>query len=659
MTILDEPVHSMVNSSFPITSSMQALRDYLQSHGELFFDVLELATCGFYLRPLPSDEGGNPHPPLFSQLCFSSLGHEVPEADQTSQVWLDLVHPEDQAAFTQHAGWNGAVSDDQQTSLQYRLRRSDGSYRYTEEGGRKITLGERRETFWLGVLHDVDERLRAKQELEASHQEIQTILDTIPTFVWIKDESHRILRVNRAAANATGMTPEEIEGRLTSEVYPKQGERFQESDRQLLQGNRPVRRVPETLENKNGDDYKMLIDKYSLPSLHNEDTRILVVGTDITEIEQTQIALASQEAQFRNLFERSPLGSVLIDSNHQLQLINSRIEAMYQLSPTQDRPIQLIDLVPAEFHAKLTPSNDRFSPNQSANTQFEFETKRADGTVMRISLVTAAIEIENQSMTLATFTDITERHQVAMDLERKQEELERSNEDLDRFAYIASHDLKAPLRGIMHLTEWIEEDMPRQIGKEVRDHLKMLQAQVSRMDMLLNDLLAYARVTRQTDAVEWVDLNVALPELFAFMSPPPTMKLVLPAKMPSLSTARGPLEQIFRNLFGNSIKHAASSSQVIVTAETTSDSYHFTVRDNGPGIPESSQERIFGMFQTLESGKDRRGTGMGLHLVKRLVEVQGCTAWVESRINQGAAFHFTWPRENAANSFEKCEAYAS
>ncbi len=659
MTMINEPVQSMVNSSYPITSSMKALRDYLQSHGELFFDVLELATCGFYLRPLLSQDGDDSQPPLFSQLCFSSLGHEVPEAERTSQVWLDLVHPEDRAAFNQLAGWGDNAELGNLTPVQYRLRRQDGSYRYTEEGGRRITLGDRQETFWLGVLHDVDERLRAKQELEASHQEIQTILDTIPTFVWIKDESHRILRVNRAAANATGMTPDEIEGRLTSDVYPEQGERFQASDRQLLQGNGPVRHVPETLENKNGDEYKMLIDKYSLPSLHDDEKRILVVGTDITEIEQTQLALASQETQFRNLFERSPLGSVLIDSNHQLQLINSRIEAMYQLSPTQDRPTQLIDLVPAEFHEKLTPPKDRFSLNQSANTQFEFETKRADGTTMRISLVTATIEIENQSMTLATFTDITERHQVAMDLERKQEELERSNEDLDRFAYIASHDLKAPLRGIMHLTEWIEEDMPPQIGQEVREHLKMLQAQVSRMDMLLNDLLAYARVTRQTDAVEWVDLNTALPELFAFMSPPPTMKLVMPAKMPSLSTARGPLEQIFRNLFGNSIKHAANSSQVIVTAETTSDSYHFTVRDNGPGIPESSQERIFGMFQTLESGKDRRGTGMGLHLVKRLVQVQGCDAWVESDNRQGAAFHFTWPRENAVHSFEKCEAYAS
>nr|WP_236618061.1 PAS domain S-box protein [Rhodopirellula europaea] len=657
--MFNEPLQTIVNSFYPNNPGMKALRDYLQSHGELFFDVLELATCGFYLRPLQAEEDDRSHPPLFSQLCFSSLGHDVPEAEQAFQVWCGLVHPDDRAVFMQHASWDGTVRNDQQYRLQYRLRRDDGSYRYTEEGGRKIALRDRQEMFWLGVLHDVDERLRGKQELEASHREIQTILDTIPTFVWIKDESHRILRVNRAAANVTGMTPEQIEGRLTSEVYPVQGDRFQASDRQLLRGNRPVRRIPETLENKNGDDYKMLIDKYSLPSLNKDDKRILVVGTDITEIEQTQLALASQEEQFRNLFERSPLGSVLIDSNRQLRLINSRIEAMYQLSPTPGRHIQLIDLVPSEFHEQLTPPKDRCSMNQSANAQFEFEVVRADGNAMRISLVTAALEIENQCMTLATFSDITERHQVAMDLERKQEELERSNEDLDRFAYIASHDLKAPLRGIMHLTEWIEEDMPPQIGQEVREHLKMLQAQVSRMDMLLNDLLAYARVTRQTGAVEWVDLNVALPELFTFMSPPPTMKLVLPATMPSLSTTRGPLEQIFRNLFGNAIKHAANSSQVIVTTETAGDSYHFTVRDNGPGIPESSQERIFGMFQTLESGKERRGTGMGLHLVKRLVQVQGCDAWVESKINEGSAFHFTWPREASTGSLENRKAFAS
>ncbi|MEO9590789.1 MAG: PAS domain S-box protein [Rhodopirellula bahusiensis] len=653
----------MTSTSSPILSPMKALRDYLQSHGELFVDVLELATCGFYLRPLKSNETssgetGPSQPPLFSQLCFSSLGFEAPSAERAVTGWLDLVHPDDRERLDRRVWANASKSDADAEPLQYRLRRNDGTYRYTEERGRRITPGNQQDAFWLGVLHDVDDRLRSKQELEASHQEIQTILDTIPTLVWIKDESHRILRVNRAAADASGMSADQIEGKLTSEVYPKQGERFQASDRQLMQGTQPVRRISETLENKNGENYKMLIDKYSMPSLHAEDKRILVVGTDITEIEQTQYALARQEAQFRNLFERSPMGSVLIDSAHQLQLINSRIEAMYQLKPTQDRPTRLTDLVPPEFHDRLTPPRGRFSREAAASTQFEFETVRADGTAMRINLVTAAIEIENQPMTLATFTDITERHRVSMELQSKQEELERSNEDLDRFAYIASHDLKAPLRGIMHLTEWIDEDMPRQVGQDVREHLKMLQTQVGRMDMLLNDLLAYARVTRQTETVEWVDLNIALPEIFAFMSPPATMKLVVPEKLPGLSTARGPLEQIFRNLFGNSIKHAANSRQISVTAKISSDEYQFTVRDFGPGIPEGSQERIFGMFQTLESGKDRRGTGMGLHLVKRLVQVQGCDAWAESQPGEGAAFHFTWPRENAAAAIMTQTAYA-
>ncbi|WDQ15513.1 PAS domain-containing sensor histidine kinase [Rhodopirellula sp. P2] len=627
------------------TFDMKALRDYLQSHGELFFDVLELATCGFYLRPIHSASSPDTQPPLFSQLCFSSLGQNAPPSADAVSTWLQLVHPEDREVFEhcffapeEHPGIT-------ETPLRYRLRRGDGSYRYSEERGRKITLEESGEAIWLSVLLDVDGHFHAKQELEDSHREIQTILDTIPTFVWIKDDSHRILRVNRAAADATGMSPKEIEGRLTREIYPQQGDRFQASDRQLLEDKQPLRRVPETLENQNGKDYKVLIDKYEMPSLHDQAPRILVVGTNITEIDEAQRALANKEAQFRNLFERSPMGSVLIDSNHQLQLVNSKIESMYQLAPTADRPIQLSDLLPLYLHDQLTPPANRRASQASSPRQLEFQTSRIDGSEMRISVVTVPIEVENQIMTLATFTDITERHLVAIDLKAKQEELERSNEDLDRFAYIASHDLKAPLRGIMHLAEWINEDMPKQVGQEVRKHLTMLNAQVSRMDRLLNDLLAYARVNQQTDTVEPIDLNVALPQLFAFMSPPGTMRLSLPERLPSLTTARGPLEQVFRNLIGNSIKHASQGSVVTVTSEVIDDSYQFTVSDDGPGIPSIAQERIFGMFQTLESGQDRRGTGMGLHLVKRLVQVQGCEAWVESDKGEGATFRFTWPAD--------------
>ncbi|MFG0264578.1 MAG: PAS domain S-box protein [Rhodopirellula sp. JB055] len=624
---------------------MKALRDYLQSHGELFFDVLELATCGFYLWPTDSGTSAPPHPPLFSQLCFSSLDQQTPESEDAVATWLDLVHPDDRDAFDRHLRSSTLQPERSGKPFEYRLRRGDGSYRYSEERSRQITLNQSGETFWLSILHDVDERVRAKQELESSHQEIQTILDTIPTFVWIKDESHRILRVNRAAAAASGASPEDIEGKLTCEVYPEQGKRFQATDRQLLQNKHPIRRKTETLESKYGKDYKMLIDKYEMPCLHDQSPRILVVGTNITEIDETQQALARQEAQFRNLFERSPMGSVLIDANHQIQLVNSKIIAMYQLASPNDHPIHLDDLIPRNLHDRLTPSNSELESHASPSRQIEFQATRADGSEMRINVVTAPIEIENQTMTLATFIDITDRHLAAIDLQSKQEELERSNEDLDRFAYIASHDLKAPLRGIMHLAEWINEDMPKQVGQDVRNHLDMLQTQVSRMDLLLNDLLAYARVTRQTDTVEPIDLNVTLPQLFAFMSPPSTMQLSIPNRLPSLTTARGPLEQIFRNLLGNAIKHAATGQSITVTSQTLDDSYQFTVSDDGPGIPTIAQERIFGMFQTLESGPERRGTGMGLHLVKRLVQVQGCDVWVEPESHQGATFHFTWPME--------------
>ncbi|MCC9640954.1 PAS domain S-box protein [Rhodopirellula sp. JC740] len=634
---------SLITPAF-VGNRMQALRDYLQSNGEMFFDVLELATTGFYLRPIATSGEQASHPPLFSQLCFTSLGHTAPDSEDTLNAWVELIHPDDREEFRRHS-LKCSDADGSSTPRVYRLRTSDGQYRYTEEKCRIIRNEERDESFRLAVLHDIHDRRLAEQENETRHREMQTILDTIPTLVWFKDRDHRILRVNRAAAESSGLSAEEIEGKLTKDVYPSQGARYQASDLTLLQGEQPVKRVYEVLENRDGDELKMLIDKYIIPAHNEEDERILVVGTDVTEIEEAQEALAKQEAQFRNLFEGSPLGSLLIDSNRKIRLLNSQLMKIYRITPSPNNPIRINELIPEYLLEQITPPTDSLQLKPIANTQIEFETTRGDGTRMRVSLVAAAIEIDGTWMTLATFSDITERHQVSLDLQTKQAELERSNEDLDRFAYIASHDLKAPLRGIMHLVEWIEEDMPPNVGQDVREHLEKLQSQAKRMDTLLNDLLAYARVTRQNDGLEWVDLNQLLPQLFQFMSPPPSMSLELPHSLPNFTTARGPLEQIFRNLFGNAIKHATGGSRVRVTAKVVEGVYQFSIQDDGPGIPDGTHERIFGMFQTLESGSNRRGTGMGLHLVKRLVQVQGGDAWADANESSGATIHFTWPME--------------
>lgn len=225
-------------------------------------------------------------------------------------------------------------------------------------------------------------------------------------------------------------------------------------------------------------------------------------------------------------------------------------------------------------------------------------------------------------------------------------ELRRSNADLEQFAYVASHDLKAPLRGISNLAIWIEEDIGDQITGETKKHLDLLKNRIRRLSALLEDLLQYSRAGKQKTETRSVNLNTDLPEIFRLVSATDKFSLELSTPMPTLETAAAPLEQIFRNLISNAIKHHDRSSGTIrVDCIHLGDRFEFTVTDDGPGIAPEYQERIFGMFQTIRARDEVEGSGIGLSIAKKLVESVGCKAWVDSNpsLERGSSIHFTWP----------------
>lgn len=246
----------------------------------------------------------------------------------------------------------------------------------------------------------------------------------------------------------------------------------------------------------------------------------------------------------------------------------------------------------------------------------------------------------------------TELARMARALETTNRALERSNRELDQFAYVASHDLKAPLRGIANLSQWIEEDLGEgDLPEETREHLALLRSRVLRMEALIDGLLEYSRVGRQRQAVERVDVGGLLEETVELLAPDDGAEVILPAELPVLDAERLPLSQVFLNLVSNALKHARRSDpRVEVAAEEQDEGFwRFSVSDNGPGIAPQYQDRIFGIFQTLQARDQVEGTGIGLALVKKIVETQGGRVWVESAEGEGATFHFLWPKKPKEN----------
>lgn len=234
-------------------------------------------------------------------------------------------------------------------------------------------------------------------------------------------------------------------------------------------------------------------------------------------------------------------------------------------------------------------------------------------------------------------------------IEKRQQELERSNRDLDQFAYVASHDLKAPLRAISTLSEWIDEDLTGDASDETREQLKLLRGRVRRMERLIDGILAYSRVGRKEADLEEVDVEQLVLEAFELLGPPPGFRIVIGSGMPRLFTRKIRLQQVFSNLLSNAIKyHDKEAGTIAVSVAPAGSYYQFTVTDDGPGIAPEYHDKVFLIFHTLQPRDDHESTGIGLAVVKKILEDQGGTITLQSSEGSGTTFHFTWP-----NSYPK------
>lgn len=220
------------------------------------------------------------------------------------------------------------------------------------------------------------------------------------------------------------------------------------------------------------------------------------------------------------------------------------------------------------------------------------------------------------------------------------------NKELDQFTYVVSHDLKAPLRAIANLSEWIEEDLDEKLDDENRYQMNLLRKRVHRMEALINGLLQFSRVGRRQSTIETVRVGDLLADIIDSLAPPAEFKIEIVGLMPTLQTDTLQLQQVFSNLLSNAIKHHhQSEGHIRISGQKQLDFYEFMVSDDGPGIAEDYHDKIFKIFQVLDSRDATENTGIGLSIVKKIIESKGGSIQIESEVNHGTTFKFTWPQE--------------
>ncbi|MEM8809285.1 MAG: ATP-binding protein [Cyanobacteria bacterium P01_G01_bin.38] len=223
--------------------------------------------------------------------------------------------------------------------------------------------------------------------------------------------------------------------------------------------------------------------------------------------------------------------------------------------------------------------------------------------------------------------------------------LKTRNKELDEFAYIASHDLKAPLRAISNLAHWLQDDLSGQLPPENQEQLNLLQSRTQRLESFIEGLLQYSRAGRRGLEIVPVDSRVLVKEILDSLAPPASMQITVSETLPVLETHKVLLQQVLSNLIGNAIKyHDRPDGQISIAVTDRGEQVAFAIADDGPGIAPEHHERIFGMFQTLASRDTIESTGIGLSVVKKVVEQQGGEITVQSAVGKGSTFSFTWPK---------------
>ena len=242
--------------------------------------------------------------------------------------------------------------------------------------------------------------------------------------------------------------------------------------------------------------------------------------------------------------------------------------------------------------------------------------------------------------------DISERKKAEQNRIQLLEKLAKTNQELNDFVYVASHDLKTPLRGIATLANWISTDFADKLDEEGKEKMELLMARVERMYSLIMGILRYSKIARIGEEKVILDLNELVTDVVDMVNPPENISVTIENQLPVIEYERTPITQIFENLIINAVKFMDKPEGWIkIACVEEGDVWKFSVADNGPGIEEKYFTKIFQLFQTLSPRDEIGGTGMGLSMVKKIVEMYGGEVWVESQLGRGSTFFFVLPKK--------------
>ena len=384
-------------------------------------------------------------------------------------------------------------------------------------------------------------------------------------------------------------------------------------------------------QRKNGTQFPVEIGLNPIPT--HSGLSVIATIADISQRKQL-------EKNFKQIINAAPIGMLMVDTNGLISLVNPYLTSLFGYSEAELIGQTIEMLLPEQHRQNHTQVREQYLNNpviRQMGPGLNLTGQHKNGKIFPLEIGLNPIETEQGVVIIAAITDVSEQKKMEQDLRQ-------ANSNLDEFTYVVSHDLKSPLRGIASLIEWIEEDLGNTISDDVKHNLHRIDVRIQRMGTLIEDLLAYAHAGEKRTNVAKIHLPTLIENVIALINPQNTFEISVECQIDHIVASTAPLETILRNLISNAMKHHdQDTGKIQILVKPEQDSCIFSITDDGPGIPAAAHQNIFKLFQTLSHDAPTR-TGIGLAIVKRLIEANNGRIEIESNEHQrGATFHFWWP----------------
>lgn len=555
-----------------------------------------------------------------------------------------IVHSEEmQKVLDYYAGLfkNGSLTD-----AEIRIKTRNGNVKLVHINASMIYDQNEVPLGAQGIVRDITISRESQKKLIESESRLSKLIANLDSGVLLEDENRLISTTNQQFCDLfrIPVQPELLVGQDCSNAAEQSKELFKNPEEFVKRINTLLKDRKTVLAEEVVMADGTILERDYIPIFVDELYKgHLWTYRDVTLKRKYRESIDAQRQKYSNIIANMNLGLLEVDNDDIIQSVNHSFVTMSGFPEDQLIGKKASDLLLDEpVKERLRANNDLREKGESNSYEIPIVTKNGE---QKYWLISGAPNYNINGETIGSIgihLDITEMKELEIQKENLLKKLEKSNEELEEYAHVVSHDLKSPLRSLYALIDWLKEDNEASFSEESLSHMTLIESTLEKMEMLISNVLTYSSIDALHSQETEVDLNLVVKQVSEILHPPGHIELTMCNELPIVLADPTRMQQLFQNLISNAIRYNDKDKGWIkIDHRIDQGKYLFSIQDNGVGIEDAYKEKIFDMFQHLD--QDEKSTGIGLSIVKRIVELYEGRIWLESTPGEGSTFYFTLP----------------